>query len=196
MNLASSLLSAAWQPQLVRAPSRRAAPVSVRLLLVDDCRINRMLVTAVLTRWGIVPTIACDGEQAVHIAERQRFDIVLMDLLMPVMDGVVATAKIRQAERENPRRAQVPIVAYTSLDLAADPMRMARIGWTAVLPKPCSAISLRACLARWCPDSFVGNGHSRHQHHCDHCAPHLDFSDSDLCPAPQTACHECATVHS
>ena len=95
--------------------TRGAAQRAVRLLLVDDCRINRMLVTAVLTRWGIVPTIACNGEQAVLISERQAFDIVLMDMLMPVMDGVVATAKIRQAERENPLRGQVPIcLLYTS----------------------------------------------------------------------------------
>jgi CheY-like chemotaxis protein len=155
-----------------------------------------MLVTAVLTRWGIVPTIACDGAQAVLIAERQSFDIVLMDLLMPVMDGVVATAKIRQAERENPQRAQVPIVAYTSLDLAADPMRMARVGWSAVLPKPCSATSLRACLTRWCPDRFLGNRHSTHQHRCGGCAPHPAFEDSDLCAGPQTANPVCATIHS
>ncbi len=116
-----------------------------------------MLVTAVLTRWGIVPTIACNGAQAVVIAERQGFDIVLMDMLMPVMDGVVATAKIRQAERENPLRAPVPIVAYTSLDLGADLERLARVGLSAVLPKPCSASSLQSCLARWCPDKFLVN---------------------------------------
>lgn len=116
-----------------------------------------MLVTAVLTRWRIVPTIACNGEQAVQISERQDFDIILMDMLMPVMDGVVATAKIRQAERENPLRGQVPIVAYTSLDLGTDTHRLAQIGLTAVLPKPCSASSLQACLARWCPDRFSVN---------------------------------------
>ncbi len=116
-----------------------------------------MLVTAVLTRWGVVPTMACNGEQAVLISERQDFDIVLMDILMPVMDGVVATAKIRQAERENPLRGQVPIVAYTSLDLGTDTARLAQIGLTAVLPKPCNATSLEACLARWCPDKFLAN---------------------------------------
>lgn len=125
------------------------------MLLVDDCRVNRMLVTAVLTRWGIVPTIACNGAQAVIIAERQSFDIVLMDMLMPVMDGVVATAKIRQGERENPLRTPVPIVAYTSLDLGADPERLARVGLSAVLAKPCSATSLQDCLARWCPEKFL-----------------------------------------
>lgn len=135
----------------------KAAQGALRLLLVDDCRTNRLLVKAVLTRWGIVPTIACNGAQAVVIAERHSFDIVIMDILMPVMDGVVATAKIRQAERENPQRTPVPIVAYTSLDLGAYPERLARVGLTAVLAKPCTATSLQNCLARWCPDKFVAN---------------------------------------
>lgn len=195
-NLSASAANAARSPRPASASARSAAPLAMRLLLVDDCRLNRMLVTAVLTRWGIVPTIACDGEQAVHIAERQNFDIVLMDLLMPVMDGVVATAKIRQAERENPQRAQVPIVAYTSLDLGADPMRMARVGWTAVLPKPCSAFTLGACLTRWCPDRFLGHRHNAHHLRCGGCAPRLGFEDSDLCAGPPWTSPVCATIHS
>jgi len=126
-------------------------------MLVDHSRLNRMQVSAVLMRWGIVPTLACNGEQAVKLAERRDFDLVLMDILMPVMDGVVATAKIRQFERENPTRASVPIVAYTSLDLGTDRARWARVGLTAVLPKPCSATSLQSCLAQWCPDRFAVN---------------------------------------
>lgn len=126
-------------------------------MLVDDSRTNRMLVSAVLMRWGIVPTMACNGEQAVRQAEQCEFDLVLMDILMPVMDGVVATAKIRQFEREHPARASVPIVAYTSLDLGTDSARWARVGLTAVLPKPCSATSLQSCLAQWCPSRFVAS---------------------------------------
>lgn len=126
----------------------------LRLLLVDDCRLNRMLVTATLVRWGIVPTMACDGVQALQQVERRAFDIVLMDLLMPVMDGVMATARIRQFERENPNRRPMPIVAYTSLDIGSDPVVLRRVGLTDVLPKPCTASSLQSCLERWCPDRF------------------------------------------
>jgi CheY-like chemotaxis protein len=161
MNRAGLAVTTSEDHPPVCALTGRAAPAVVRLLLVDDCRLNRMLVTAVLTRWRIVPTIACDGEQAVRITERQAFDIILMDMMMPVMDGVAATTRIRQAERENPLRRPVPIVAYTSLDLGADPMRLAQIGLTAILPKPCSASSLQACLARWCPESFNVQGADR-----------------------------------
>jgi CheY-like chemotaxis protein len=155
MNSAASSATSARGANSACASVHGAAQHALRLLLVDDCRVNRMLVTAVLTWWGIVPTMACNGSQAVIIAERQRFDIVLMDILMPVMDGVVATTKIRRAERENPLRAQVPIIACTSLDLGTDPVWLNRVGLSAVLPKPCNATSLRACLSRWCPDKFV-----------------------------------------
>ena len=156
MNMATPAVTAALGHRPAN-PSARAGQRALRLLLVDDCRINRLLVMAVLTRWGIVPTIACNGWQAVLLAERQSFDLVLMDMLMPVMDGMAATAKIRQAEREDPLRTAVPIVAYTSLDLGADPERLARVGLSGVLPKPCNASSLQACLARWCPDKFLLN---------------------------------------
>lgn len=159
MNMAALHATAALGPNPAGVAHRGAAQQALRLLLVDDCRVNRLLVCAVLERWRLVPTIACNGSQAVIIAQRQSFDIVLMDILMPVMDGVVATAKIRQAERENPLQKPVqkpvPIVAYTSLDLGADPVWLARVGLTAVLPKPCNALSLQTCLARWCPDRFV-----------------------------------------
>lgn len=116
-----------------------------------------MLVTSMLTRWGIVPTIACNGEQAVLIAKRHDFDIVLMDIQMPVMDGVVATAKIRYSERQRPQVRHMPIVAYTSLDLAAEQEKLARVGLNAVLAKPCSPQALQDCLAQWCPAKFVLN---------------------------------------
>ncbi len=140
-----------------RAATGAAGASPLRLLLVDDSRVNRMAVTSALVRWGIVPTMACNGEQAVKLAERCEFDFVLMDILMPVMDGVVATARIRQFERENPTRAAVPIVAYTSLDLGPDTAHLARVGLSAVLPKPCSATALLSCLAFWCPHRFVSN---------------------------------------
>lgn len=155
MNYASHSAAATESLQPGNPPQRSGLQEGpLRVLVVDDSRANRMLVAAVLARWGIVPTIACNGAQAVRIVGQQDFDIVLMDILMPVMDGVVATAKIRQFERENPGRPQVPIVAYTSLDLSANPAHLNRIGLTAVLAKPCSATTLQSCLTLHCPDRF------------------------------------------
>lgn len=135
-------------------PAPQPPYVPARILVADDCRVSRMLVNAVLMRWSLVPTIACNGAQAVALAGRHDYDLVLMDVLMPVMDGIVATAKIRQLEREKLKRRPVPIVAYTSLDLVADGAQLERVGLSAVLAKPCTAASMRMCLERWCPDKF------------------------------------------
>ena len=118
-----------------------------------------------LARWDIVPTMACNGAQAVILAERTGFDIVLMDLLMPVMGGVAATAEMRQAECQKGVREQRPIVACTSLDPATDPRWTARVGFSAVLRKPCTAMELQKCLARWCPDKFLVSQRQRQRQH-------------------------------
>jgi CheY-like chemotaxis protein len=154
MNLATEPAAAVDDARPARGPSHGLTKAPLQILLADDCRIDRMLVTAVVRRWGIVPAIACNGEQALALATSQAFDLVLMGILMPVMDGVVATARIRQFEREDPTRQTVPIVAYTSLELGSDKLQLRRVGLTAVLPKPCSATSLRLCLERWCPGRF------------------------------------------
>ena len=149
----------------VQAPGR-GTEQGLRLLLVDDCRAHRLMVAAMLARWAIVPTMACNGAQAVILAERTGFDIVLMDLLMPVMGGLAATAEMRQAERQKGVREQRPIVACTSLDPATDPGWTARVGFSAVLRKPCTAMDLQKCLARWCPDKFLVSQRQR-QHSRD-----------------------------
>jgi CheY-like chemotaxis protein len=130
------------------------APAALRVLVADPCRAHRMLVTGALLRWQILPTIACDGAQALEIVEARGFDLLLMDLLMPVMDGVVAIAKIRQFEREHPGRRPMPIVAYTALDLRGESSALRRVGLNGVLTKPCTASSLQSCLERCCPQGF------------------------------------------
>lgn len=127
-----------------------------RLLLVDDCAMNRRLVESVLCRWHIVPTVACNGQQAVQFVQDKQFDLVLMDILMPVMDGVAATRAIRRWEQADPTRRRLPIVAYTTLDLDDDLAPWLQVGLTGFLPKPCSATSLRSCLERWCPGHLGG----------------------------------------
>ena len=137
---------------------------ALRLLVVDDSPANQTYVAHVLERLGLAPaTMAMDGEQALRLLQRQDFDLVLMDILMPVMDGLVATARIRQIERDKPARTPLPIVAYTSLELHADPARLRRSGLSDVLDKPCSTRSLRQCLQRWCPEHMGAQDAARPQ---------------------------------
>ena len=138
-----------------RAPSRvpcapdNPFPDRPRILVVDDCPINQLVVAAMLWRWGITPLVAADGAEAVALACGQDFDLILMDLQMPVLDGLTATTQLRRFELEHacPR---APVVAYTSSLFGVDEQLLRACGIDASLEKPCSAQSLEACLTRWC----------------------------------------------
>lgn len=142
------MIFAARLHDLVARQHRRAG---LRVLLAQAGTDERMFTTAVLGQWGILPTLACDGAQAVRLAQSREFDIVFMDVMRPVIDGVAATARIRQFEREHPSRRSAPIVAYSAVDLSAEARHLKRVGFASVLLKPCSARSMGACLDRWCP---------------------------------------------
>lgn len=128
----------------VRMPLR--APLSV--LVVDDNPVNLMLMSALLQSRGLVPVLAADGAEAVALARETRFDLILMDLQMPVLDGWEATAAIRRFERAGARPA-VPVVSYSSMPLEAG--IMVRHGFNGSLEKPCNDLELEACLVQWCP---------------------------------------------
>jgi CheY-like chemotaxis protein len=102
-----------------------------------------------LSHWGIVPTTACNGAQALALVSERRFDIILMDIAMPVMDGLEAAQRIRQLEIEHPERPRTPIVAYTTGWLLADTTLLSRVGFDEAIKKPCSADQMKACLRRW-----------------------------------------------
>ncbi len=133
----------------------------LRVLLVDDCPVQQLLTCALLARWNILPQIACDGLEAVLLSGEQDFDIILMDVEMPVMDGLTATARIRQSERRARRERPVPVVAYTTGNLAADEGRWRTCGMNGVLNKPCDALEMSECLERWCPSGFAASKHQR-----------------------------------
>ena len=123
------------------------------VLVVDDNPVNLLLASEMFSSWGIKPMLAADGAQAVSLASELRFDLILMDIQMPVLDGLAATREIRRVEREL-ARARVPIVAYTS-SRSTQARLLRDFGLDAVLDKPCDAQALRDCLVRWCP-SKVG----------------------------------------
>jgi CheY-like chemotaxis protein len=88
-------------------------------LLVEDNPINQGVAKAMLRKLGLSTTLALDGAEAVEQARHQRFDLVLMDCQMPVMDGYEATAIIRGL----PGRRDLPIVALTANALQGDEQR-------------------------------------------------------------------------
>lgn len=125
-----------------------------RVLVVDDNPVNRMLACEMLALWGIKALLAVDGSEAVALARERALDLILMDLQMPVLDGLGATLQIRRFEIER-SRPRVPIVAYTSGGFGTDRMRLQDFGLDGVLAKPCEAHELHACLLRWCPATIA-----------------------------------------
>ena len=118
------------------APARAAGRV-LRVLLAEDTPTNQKLAEYLLARQGHAVTIAGDGRRAVELIEKQDFDLVLMDVQMPVMDGFQATASIRALA--DPDKASVPIIAMTAHALKGDAERCLAAGMNAYVSKPIRA---------------------------------------------------------
>jgi signal transduction histidine kinase/CheY-like chemotaxis protein len=123
---------------------------AMHVLLVEDDPTSRMLVAGILRRDGHTVEEACEGRPAVAAARERDFDVVLMDVQMPGMDGLTATRAIRalgqNADPQMQQRARVPIVALTAHAMRGDAERCLESGMDRYLTKPIQADRLRACL--------------------------------------------------
>jgi CheY-like chemotaxis protein len=126
-----------------------AAPTSgLHVLLVEDNPVNRAIAIRLLEKRGYLVTAVENGALAVEITDHERFDIVLMDVQMPVMDGITATKSIRDRERD--RGGHVPIVAVTAHALDQDRQRCLAAGMDDYLPKPIRTPDLFATITKYC----------------------------------------------
>ena len=116
-----------------------------RVLVVDDHSVNQLLATRLLQLLGFSVEVAADGEQAVRDVKAGWFDVVLMDIQMPHMDGWQATHHIRQWEMEQ-RKARVPIIALSAHAAAADREHAIAVGMDGYLSKPLTIEALQAGL--------------------------------------------------
>ncbi|WP_051306944.1 ATP-binding protein [Desulfomicrobium escambiense] len=107
----------------------------LRILLVEDDPSNQIPIQIILTRAGHEIVLAEDGEKAVEALEGQHFDCVLMDIQMPVMDGVQATMAIRQSESLRGKR-RVPIIAMTAYAMTGDREKFLAAGMDGYIAKP------------------------------------------------------------
>jgi len=121
---------------------------SVRILVADDNPVNLMVISALLEARGLEPVLAADGAEAAALACELRFDLILMDLQMPILDGVGATSAIRRFEA-SASRPSVPVIAYSSNCTVAK--ELATYGFSGSLSKPCADQDLEDCLLQWCP---------------------------------------------
>jgi two-component system, sensor histidine kinase and response regulator len=104
------------------------------LLLAEDNLVNQKLAIAILERWGHTVNVVEDGRAALAAVARERYDAILMDVQMPTMDGLRATAEIRAAERLT--GGHVPIVAMTARTMSGDRERCLEAGMDAYVGKP------------------------------------------------------------
>jgi two-component system sensor histidine kinase/response regulator len=120
-------------------------PSGLRVLLAEDSLYNQKLAVALLERKGHHVVVANNGTEAVGLARAQPFDLVLMDIQMPEMDGLEATRAIRQHEASSGRR--LPIVAMTAQAMKGDRERCLEAGMDDYLTKPVRATQLYATIA-------------------------------------------------
>ncbi|MBF0159198.1 MAG: PAS domain S-box protein [Magnetococcales bacterium] len=127
--------------------SREAARIflGARILLVEDNNINQQLAVELLESHGMVVTLANTGKEAVAMVGRKDFDLVLMDIQMPVMDGFQATALIRQDSRFQ----DLPILAMTAHAMAGDRDKSLAAGMNDHITKPIDPEQLFETLAKW-----------------------------------------------
>jgi TMAO reductase system sensor TorS len=134
----------------VRAAAPAAAPSPalprLRVLLAEDNAVNQRLAAHVLEKQGHQVAVVADGLAALDAVEREVFDVVLMDVQMPVMDGFEATAAIRRAERAGGRR--LPIIALTAHAIKGDEERCLAAGMDGYVSKPLQVSALLETIAR------------------------------------------------
>jgi PAS domain S-box-containing protein len=126
--------------------SARAAAGALRVLVVDDNAVNRVVAQKMLSRLGHEPQLAHDGREAVVAAAQGGYDVIVMDVQMPEVDGLEATRAIRDHERLS-GRPHVPIVALTAHASASDAERCREAGMDHYLTKPLSLTALANVLA-------------------------------------------------
>jgi PAS domain S-box-containing protein len=125
----------------------QTASRSLRILLAEDTPANQKLTVRILSRRGHSVAVAQNGEEALDQLRRGRFDVVLMDVQMPVMDGFQATAAIRKLE--TPEQAQIPIIAMTAHALKGDQEKCLAAGMDAYISKPIDSRELIALVEQY-----------------------------------------------
>ncbi len=134
----------AGEADLVTRHSLREAKGSLNILLAEDNKVNSHLATILLRKAGHGVRLVTTGRAAIRALAEERHDLVLMDVQMPDMDGLLATAAIRDAEKATGRH--VPIIALTAHAMTDDRRRCLEAGADGYLAKPFSAEQLYSAI--------------------------------------------------
>lgn len=135
---------------------RRLSPAQI--LLAEDDQVNREVAVELLVNVGCQVDVAVNGEEATQMAGVGRYELILMDIQMPELDGIEATRLIRQL----PKCRKTPILAMTANVMVEDRARCLKNGMNDFIPKPVDPEQLYSTLLRWLPDSQSGPQLPRH----------------------------------
>jgi signal transduction histidine kinase/CheY-like chemotaxis protein len=133
-------------PKSVKAPADEAvsAKGEVHILLAEDNRVNQAVASRLLAKLGCTLVVANNGHEAVELVTKQSFDLVLMDVQMPEMDGLGATKRIRDHEKST--HGHIPIIAMTAHAMESDHARCLEAGMDGYLTKPINPQELVAAI--------------------------------------------------
>ena len=134
LNVLGSHEGVAKSAKLVTRHSLREGRAPLCILLTEDNAVNQRLASRLLEKEGHLVVVADDGAKALKACKENTFDLILMDVQMPVMDGIEATAAIRQIEQTTGHH--VPIVAMTAHAMAGDRQRFLKAGMDGYVSKP------------------------------------------------------------
>ncbi|MBE7173910.1 MAG: response regulator [Williamsia sp.] len=118
-----------------------------KILVAEDIELNQQIVKHIIQSWGCEVTIATNGAQALHCITRNNYDLVLMDIQMPEMDGIQATLQIRSLPDKT--KASIPIIAFTAHSLKEDSAKYLAAGMNDYLSKPFVEEKLYEMIAKY-----------------------------------------------
>jgi len=125
--------------------SRTAPPMSLRILLAEDDETTGFSISRLLEKSGHSVTVARNGQEALEMHAANDFDLILMDVSMPVMDGIKACQRIRGSE--NPHKRDIPIIALTAYAMAGDKEKFLAAGMNGYVAKPVKMESLMQMMS-------------------------------------------------
>jgi signal transduction histidine kinase/CheY-like chemotaxis protein/HPt (histidine-containing phosphotransfer) domain-containing protein len=165
------------QPAAV-ARLKPGSGANLRILLAEDNQINQRVAVGTLENMGHSVVVACNGYEALSLLAKSTFDLVLMDIQMPEMDGLTATKKIR--ESEVPKHSHIPIIAMTAHTMKGDRERCLEGGMDGYVSKPLIRKELEEAIARIVPAELRG------------CTTRSDLQTSGGDPTPQNTLWDAA----
>jgi len=124
-------------------PARETSP-TLRILVAEDNPVNQRVVTRMLEKMGHIPTIANNGREALWMLDTETFDVILMDVQMPEIDGLTATRTIREQEKQS--RSHIPIIAMTAHAMKGDRELCLEAGMDGYLSKPATSRGIAEAL--------------------------------------------------